>query len=133
LHASNYTPHSSSFGILLLLVQQNAAGQAITLDSSFADNGIFLFAVPGQTTTNGTGIELQPDGKYVISGKAASRNPNESLFVAVRLNHDGTLDNSFGAGGYSANNIYDRSFAHDVGLQQDGKILLTGQDLMTLQ
>ncbi len=112
----------------LFSIVQCATAQSIALDSTFADNGIFLFSVAGQTTTNGTGIELQSDGKYVISGKAASQNPNESSFLAVRLNHNGSLDNSFGTNGYSSHNVYDRSFAHDLGLQQDGKILLAGQD-----
>src|SRR5258706_7601545 len=93
---------------LILLIQwaseSIAFAQSVTLDSSFADHGIFLFSVPQFTSTNATGIELQNDGKYVLSGKTASQSPNVSLFLAVRLNHNGTLDNSFGTGGYSANN-----------------------------
>ena len=107
---------------------EDAGAQSGTLDNTFGEDGVFLYSIPGFNTTTATGIELQPDGKYVVSGKASSQVPDISKFIAVRVNPDGKIDSSFGTDGYAANNTYGRSFAHDLGLQQDGKILITGQD-----
>jgi uncharacterized delta-60 repeat protein len=102
--------------------------QAGTLDNSFSADGYALYAMPGYTTTNGTGIELESDGKYLVSGKVSSQNPSISKFLVIRVKNNGIIDSTFGEFGFSAHNTFGRSFAHDLGLQQDGKILVTGQD-----
>lgn len=115
--------------LMLIATAERAFGQAGTLDNSFSGDGYLLYSVPGTNSTTGTGIELQSDGKYLISGKAAAQIPvSFSKFLVVRLTQDGTLDSSFGEGGYTADSTFGRSFAHDLGLQSDAKILVTGQD-----
>jgi uncharacterized delta-60 repeat protein len=117
-----------AFFVWLFLIQLQASSQIVGLDSSFGSNGIVTFSVPGMVSTNGTGIELDANGKYVICGKAASQVPSVSDFVVLRVNEDGSLDSSFNGSGYTTANVYDRSFAHDLAIQHDAKILVTGQD-----
>ncbi len=114
--------------ILLIATIHHVNAQAGTLDNSFSDNGYALFSLSGYNTSTGTGIELENDGKYLISGKVSSQVPDISKFLAIRVNTNGTIDSSFGVNGFAANNTFGRSFAHDLGLQTDGKVLLTGQD-----
>lgn len=88
------------------------------LDTSFGNNGIAL----GYLQYNlGERMVLQEDGKIVVSGYL-----NDNI-AAVRFNADGSMDTTFGNNGYAeiiiegAENF---SFAKDIALQKDGKILL---------
>ena len=75
---------------------------------------------------DGKSIAIQPDGKLLIAGDAqpsASRD-----FGLVRLLVNGSLDISFGVGGYvttDSGSPEDRP--HTVLVQPDGKIVVTGQ------
>ncbi len=111
-----------------LFIPFKASSQAGAIDTSFADNGLFLFEAPGFHTTNATDIESLDDGSYVICGKVANRVPNVSNFLAMKLKHDGTFDETFGTGGYSYHGLYFRAFTHALGIDKQGNILLTGQD-----
>ncbi len=88
------------------------------IDTSFGNNGIAL----GWLQYNlGEKMVLQEDGKIVISGYL---NDNIS---AVRFNADGSMDNTFGENGYAeiiVPGAEGYSFAKDIVLQKDGKILL---------
>ncbi len=71
---------------------------------------------------NVTDIVTQPDGKVVVCGQFSSYNGTNVKNI-VRLNANGTIDNSFNAGtgftGYSANVLA-------LGIQSDGKIIVAG-------
>src|SRR4029079_13174656 len=67
-------------------------------------------------------MALQPDGKIVTAG-ATSRIEISLDFAVVRYDADGSLDQTFGNGGYAINGVGN---AHDVVLQPDSKILLIG-------
>ncbi len=60
-------------------------------------------------------VSIQTDGKVVAAGNI---NISGVRYALIRLNSDGSLDNSLLNGA--------NSFANHVGLQADGKILLTG-------
>ena len=79
------------------------------LDSGFGSRGISTIDCDRACTP--VGIALQPDGKLVLG---ATRLNETSLqranFVAVRLSEDGTVDGSFGRGGFAT---------ADFGLGQD--------------
>ena len=64
-------------------------------------------------------IKVQPDGKILVGGEFTSFNgvPKNRL---VRLNQDGTIDESFSIGS-GANN-----FIHSIAFQPDGKVLIGG-------
>jgi uncharacterized delta-60 repeat protein len=98
-----------------ILVRLNADG---TLDQTFGNGG--------KVINNGQrilpSIVLQPDGKILTAGATTTIEISFD-FAVVRYNADGSLDQSFGNGGYAINGVGN---ANDVVLQPDGKILLIG-------
>lgn len=104
-------------------------GNSETYNSSIA-NGIVLLDSNGyvdSSFSSGTGfagpyqigsIVAQPDGKILVSGYFTSYNNFYSNKYVVRLNSDGSIDNSF-----STNALQDNS-NYLICLQADGKILL---------
>jgi uncharacterized delta-60 repeat protein len=91
------------------------------------------FGGDGKVTTNFTrrndvvlDLALQPDGKIVAAGIAASDGSN-SKFGLARYDSDGTLDGSFSADGKVTTDFtlgYDHGEA--VAVQPDGKIVVGG-------
>lgn len=95
-------------GLLLAPLGVAAPGE---LDSSFGRMGEFALQTnpacgdgcPEYIGSNGQTLALQPDGKLLIAGqnfdhRAYVEGPRS---VVVRLNSDGTLDGTFGSGGYA--------------------------------
>ncbi|MBI2690754.1 MAG: hypothetical protein HYX29_02230 [Solirubrobacterales bacterium] len=81
--------------VLATLLLAPSAASALTqtdLDSSFGANGVATPALP--PTDSLVSVSVQPDGKTVGAYRGV---PNAPL--AFRLNADGSLDQSFGAGG----------------------------------
>jgi uncharacterized delta-60 repeat protein len=91
------------------LVRLNIDG---TLDASFK---------PG-TGTNGQiqALAVQPDGKILVAGHFSQFNGSAAGRI-VRLNTNGTRDNSFNPGTGAQNSI------HAIVLQPDGKVIVAGQ------
>ena len=91
------------------------------LDSSFATNGIFT--TDYRSIINVTAI--QPDGKILAEG--SYQGAFEDSALTIRLNTDGSLDNTFGING-----IVHTGFAHGtsigyaIALQPDNKIVIAG-------
>jgi len=77
----------------------------------------------GNRITDVAAAALQPDGKIVLAGSGRG-------FAAVRLEPDGSLDRSFGAGGTAVVPVtiggFDTGRASAVALQPDGRIVLAG-------
>ena len=83
----------------------------------------------------GGGVVLTPTGKIVVGGQAVGLNGSPLFQLALaRLNPNGSLDPTFGAGGKQAFALTNQtSGAGDVALQKDGKIVVlsgTGNDLL---
>lgn len=103
------------------------------LDPAFNFNGLVAIDFDGgagQDTC--TGIALQGDGKIVVVGSTRSPTTNSADFAVARLNPDGTLDTTFGAGTGKVvipfdvgGNEYDEATA--VAIQTDGRIVVAGQ------
>ncbi len=100
--------------------------QAGTLDPSFGSGGIVTTAV-GSSHDYGNFLTLQPDQKILVTGY--SDNGTNYDFSLVRYNADGSLDNSFGAGGKVITPLgsYD-DWGYSVAVQTDGKILVAGEN-----
>jgi hypothetical protein len=78
---------------LLLLASTHAVAQAGALDPSFANNGIFTSTLD----FNASAVALQSNGQIVLAGNGGvNGEPADSL---IRLNTNGTLDQTFGSGG----------------------------------
>lgn len=90
------------FIILVLLLTSFAFAAAGDVDSTFSP-------ILQKAGTAGTFLALQPDGKMYFH--------SDSNFL-YRLNQDGTLDTTFNC---PSCNFY----VYSVGIQADGKILLT--------
>jgi uncharacterized delta-60 repeat protein len=81
------------------------------------------------------GLALQPDGKMVIVGQKFDFTNDKYPSAIARYNSDGTLDDTFGqllaSGKRSGKRVYGIlpgafSFAADVAVQLDGKIVVAG-------
>jgi uncharacterized delta-60 repeat protein len=96
-----------------------------TLDNSFDSDGMMMTIV-GIYSDLANAVLIQSDGKIVVSGISA--NSTDADFSMVRLNANGSLDNSFGTNGTVitdfAGGSYD--YAYASALQSDGKIILAG-------
>jgi uncharacterized delta-60 repeat protein len=100
------------------------------LDPSFGGDGRVMTAFTSARDVP-QDVAIQRDGKIVVGGYAGwhsfpafSPSPD---FAVARYNVDGSLDSEFDGDGKATTPIEgDRSFAHDLALQADGKILLAG-------
>jgi uncharacterized delta-60 repeat protein len=118
----------------IVVVRYNPNG---SIDSSFGNGGKTFTSI-----SNGRDfayrIELQPDGKILVSGAASSISPTVFDVALVRYNSDGSLDTTFDYDGKVTTNTdpttgYGYPYGQDVGMfgfdlavQQDGSILVTG-------
>ncbi len=95
--------------------------QAVSLDSTFGDNGISTFAMNGRAMASA----IQADGKVVIGGyRAISNNP---VFAVLRYNVNGSLDSTFGADGVVTTSFGAGSAVlNGIAIQADGKIVAAG-------
>ncbi|MBK9731118.1 MAG: T9SS type A sorting domain-containing protein [Chitinophagaceae bacterium] len=99
-----------------------------SLDNSFATAGIFKF-LPSNKSSECNQLALQPDGKIIACGHI------DTLIVfsffrydigALRLNINGTLDNTFGTGGVVRADKGSSDIASSVSVLTDGRIILGG-------
>jgi len=78
-------------------------------------------------------VAIQPDGKIVAAGRykslATTPGSNVYYFMTIRLNPNGTLDNSFnGTGKVLTSFNTGNCMAHSVAIQANGKIVVGGQN-----
>lgn len=105
-----------------LVVRLNANG---SLDNSFSGDGRLQTDFAGQTD-NPFALALRSDGKILVGGYTF--NPGTDVdFALLQLNADGTVDQSFGAGGKSilaASRRRDE--IHQLAFLPDGRIIASG-------
>jgi uncharacterized delta-60 repeat protein len=96
-----------------------------TLDATFGRGGKVRTDFPGLAAVPSS-VVIQSDGKIVVAGGAFPLFTFAGDFKVVRYNTDGTRDNSFGDGGIVTTTFPEGSYAFDVALQADGKIIAGG-------
>jgi uncharacterized delta-60 repeat protein len=96
-----------------------------TLDNTFGSRGRVRTDFPGLAAVPSS-VVIQPDGKIVVAGGAFPLFTFLGNFEVVRYNPNGSLDTSFGNGGIVTTNFPQGSYAFDVALQPDGKIIAAG-------
>jgi uncharacterized delta-60 repeat protein len=111
------------------LARLNADG---SLDTSFGLGGK-VFTSIGSGSDIGSSVTLQADGKILVAGYSdLGRNNSDFDFAVIRYNINGTLDTSFGVGGKVTtpigNPAWGGDFAYKVGVQDDGKIVVSGSN-----
>jgi uncharacterized delta-60 repeat protein len=97
-----------------------------TLDSGFANNGIFTYQIKDGYVQD---IKVQPDGKIVMVGGAGIAVDNRTLgkHLVVRLTQSGTLDTTFGNQGIVLRDTWYRDKLYSVVIQQDGSLIAVGE------
>jgi uncharacterized delta-60 repeat protein len=96
-----------------------------TLDKTFGAGGKVQTDFPALAAV-ASSIVIQTDGKIVVAGGAFPLFTFLGDSKLVRYNSDGSLDTSFGNGGIVTTNFPQGSYASDVALQPDGKIIAAG-------
>ncbi len=96
-----------------------------TLDTTFGRGGKVRTDFPGLAAVPSS-VVIQPDGKIVVAGGAFPLFTFLGNFELVRYNPNGSLDRSFGNGGIVTTTFPEGSYASDVALQPDGKIIAAG-------
>ena len=93
-----------------------------TLDPSFGDNGKVANSFLGASDV-GAGLAIQSNGRIVVVGNDGGG----GHCVLARYNSNGSLDTSFGTGGYVS--VSNPALAVALALQADGKIVVAGGGL----
>lgn len=108
----------------LILLRYN---DDLSPDLTFGDGGKVVYN-PG-TDAKGFGVAMQGNDKIVVCGTGISLGINHALVLRYTLS--GTLDSSFGNGGVFKwnNSTVNNDYANELVVQQDGKILVTGNSL----
>jgi uncharacterized delta-60 repeat protein len=118
---------TASGGLNFAVARLNADG---SYDQTFNGNGRVIVDF-FNSYDEAFSVMIQQDGRIVLAGFVANGPNNGSTydFALIRLNPDGSFDNSFGVNGRVVNDISgtnnaDRAF--DAVLQSDGKIVMAG-------
>src|SRR4030042_205471 len=88
--------------------------------------GFFLYKSAPKERSGGRGVAIQPDGKIVVMG--VSYNGTNHRTLVLRLNSDGTRDNTFGIGSVFTYGDKGKgnNYGSGIALQPDGKIVVVG-------
>jgi uncharacterized delta-60 repeat protein len=109
----------SVFGVARFLIDG-------TPDTRFNGNGKATVEVPGLYNAVARSVAIDAQGRTVIAGYADAGVAPDRKIAVVRLNPDGSVDSSFGSGGFMIHSIMRENFANDVQVQPNGKIVVTG-------
>jgi uncharacterized delta-60 repeat protein len=98
-----------------------------TTDTGFGNAGVATADLAGNDD-QGRAIAVQPDGKIVVAGITnATFNTSSEDFVVVRFNANGSLDTTFGTGGFVTTDFAGNTDeAQAIVIQPDGRIVVAG-------
>ncbi len=120
--------NGAKWNVLVLRYNKNG-----TLDSTFGTGGVVTYDTAGNLSYEGHSVAIQPDGKIVVAGDIMDISWNRYWDVLLlRYNSNGTLDNTFGAGGVVTYNgptdgiDWMPENGNSLALQPDGKIIVVG-------
>jgi len=105
-----------------LLARYNENG---SLDMAFAGTGFRIIPI-GPAADIALSVAVQPDGKIVAAGFSSNGSNND--FGVVRVNANGSMDNTFGGDGRVTTAFaVSTDSANAVAIQADGKIVVAGR------
>lgn len=127
------------FALAALLTAPGQAGAA--LDRSFSGDGIArVAAFPYATTSSGTAIAVQPDGKILVGGYATYPDTTDDHFATgddfaiARFLPSGALDPTFGDNGLVSTTIgLGPDQIEALGIQPNGRIVGVGYESQASQ
>ena len=109
--------HSSREGVAVLPL-------AGSLDPSFGDGGVVTRSLGSGEDPFIGAIAVQPDGKIIVAGGSP---PGDHGLLLARYLRDGSLDPSFGDGGYVETPYKGTwAFGHAIALEPHGRIVVAG-------
>jgi uncharacterized delta-60 repeat protein len=94
-------------------------------DASFGSGGRAFVTVGNDDALESGDVAIQSDGKIVVEG-SYMRASGDMLMLLIRLDTDGTLDNSFAGNGKKGIVLGDLCYPAGVALQANGKIVAAG-------
>ncbi len=103
----------------IMLSRYNTDG---TPDINFGNGGIAI--ADFGANESGSVAGFQPDGKIIVGG--IWRNNSGSDLLVVRFNADGSVDGSFGNGGYVRIDFENEDQVQTIAVEPDGKIVFGG-------
>ena len=106
----------------IALIRYNTDG---ALDTTFGIDGI----AENDFGLGCTGIGVQSNGKIVANGCVL--NGNQCDFGVVRFNSTGSIDSTFGIGGYNSIDLEITDHVDALCIQSDDKILIAGESVET--
>ncbi|MFN6379536.1 MAG: T9SS type A sorting domain-containing protein [Flavobacteriales bacterium] len=99
-----------------------------TLRGDFATAGVYTFSLNAQNVFNDIALH---ENTLVMCGTSGGFFFDDRDFLLLRLNLDGSIDNTFGENGYTLTTIATAfDDANAMALQSDGKIVLAGRGNM---
>lgn len=111
--------------ILFVFFYQMLFSQAGTIDSFWATDGhLYQDVLSGNDEINDAVV--LPDGKIIACGTAERSSSNTQILVAQFM-PDGSLDNSFGTGGYYLGDFPVQTAANAIGLADNGTVFVAGR------
>jgi uncharacterized delta-60 repeat protein len=97
-----------------------------SLDPSFGSGGIVLLS-PSPSKDIANAVALQPNGKILVGGEVNVIGEGSGDFAVVRLNPNGSPDQTFGSGGAAVRSLLTGGdIATAIALQGDGNIVAAG-------
>jgi uncharacterized delta-60 repeat protein len=118
--ATSKVKYNNGYDYDFCLLRFNPDG---SLDNFFGNQGMILCDL-GSTEDFAFDIEIQSDDKILVVGTTGEFNDRD--FALIRLNADGTNDQSFGINGIVKTSILYDDELYSVALQTDGKIVVGG-------
>lgn len=112
-------------GTQMAAVKYRANGN---IDTAFGTNGVVAFNL-SESTDFVSGVGIQADGKILLAGHAyAGTNPLRYDITIVRLNSNGSFDNSYGTNGVARAKVVQNgeNYTSKLGMQPDGKPVVAG-------
>ena len=70
-----------------------------TQDTTFGTNGFTFTTIPGVSSSGGSDMAIQPDGKIIVSGGGILSGSNHNAIVLARYTTSGQLDTTFNSTG----------------------------------
>lgn len=118
---------------LSLIITPGVSASVGSWNTDFDDDGFVSLDISDGYDDDAYDVAVQSDGKVVIVGYTTSLDSYTDMFIS-RLNADGSLDTTFGGGDGIATYDYDSSndFAYSVEIQNDGKILVSGESWVSI-
>src|SRR5689334_16259888 len=114
------------FLTILLLFTATAFAAPGDLDSTFGRGGQVTSDFKG-SNDEANAVALQADGKIVAAGiRFVGNSASTGDFVVARYNTNGTIDKTFGQGGFVVTDLGMTESASAVAIQPDGKIVVAG-------